>query len=1347
MDLTQKLTDLVRRLEAGDPILIERLFEPRHPFWKRSLRNNIRLLGERRWLGQVPILVLFGLWQRGGHEYRKFLDNRETSAYQDWVRGLVSDAQLWAWLEERQLEDRPDEPLELPTELLGWTQFLHDHDYRQRLVLESGMWVEQMQALAQEQRRQVYRAVSAWVDDGQGIRCGRLAEFYPGAAVKCWQEETMHLVVSWVQVCEHQELFPFLIGVYDHMPQQRERFELGKQTGLFGQGTSESAILQSPQPLERWKQYARRAYPDYMVGDEAIWLEMQTEREGNLALSMEEEAILQEQGMPLLINGRAGSGKSLMLYYRFADYCSYYLKTGRYEAPEYRPLFLTYSSGLVRQAQAKVKKILRVSHLHRAERQFSEDEIRECEVFFSTFQEYLLSCLSPERQEHYQPDKYINFYRFRHRYPHRRDVELAWHTIRTLIKGYEVSDYLDPEGYGELPQADRSVDEQIFEQIYRTIWPGYHRLTTHEGYWDDQDLVRDVLANGTLKPIHPVIFCDEVQDFTRVELSVILCSSPWGQFSLDWRVQSLPYAFAGDPLQTINPTGFRWSVLKNHLHEHIRAHRLPNHPFQMPGIQELGNNYRCNPCITRFSNLVNLWRRVLLNDAEIAPQRPWRPHEQGMPVQTFILQENLTPAELRGMLNSSTGTVCILPCSVGEELDYVRRDPQLPAVFAEELRHNRKPEILQTVTAIKGMEFKKILLYKFGEYYQQNFNRSLQHYAQGNLEEISHRLQYFLNQLYVGITRPIEALAIVDTQTGWQQFWDPAVETHFWLDQLGERQQQWQADPPLLNCPVRGMGIPYWTNENLQEVLRSAVEFLKQGAEEGDLQSLRDAQAFAERAGNPELAQECAAWMSQVAGQYVEAGQQFLRLQALAVPNRTPKREAWECFWRGKAWSALQRYRNEFEGIPDLPDYGPLVDLMTLLETTAKCPAATLFQPVVRVRDWLRPEVSPKQWDATWKDGIQGFFKALEQVVNALETVCPQEAERGAFLEATREALDNSLAFLGQRRPFAAQHSMILGICHFHQQRFAEAIAIWQQGDNKEHALYYRAKAQLEPLPGKVEWLSKDRQDREVVRLWQESGFPLQGEWQEYAKVIVTSLERLKHWPLLLRVLIQLHNWEKLWQTAQAHPQAWQRGHDYELVATLARDSTIGTDWEALERQSPGLRAFVREVLATLEAEHAWLSQRRTLELGLAYERLGHYQDTLKFYSHFTEAKEISARGRSKIRQRWLATHKRYQDFLQSQGRPTEGLAEQLKERQERWGEQIPQAEPELPSWDPWQFPLVELPSPVQGWILQQGRTDGDNPSRPGKQQRLKAEILQALDRLSEEQLQQICTQVQRFIH
>ena len=1363
LGLAYNLATVIKRLENADASVLPQLFDIRYPYWKCSLRHNIRLLGDLRWLDDEPIFVLFGLWPRGGHEYATFLEQRETRDYRNWVRRLVSDEELENWLAEQQQqedEDKSGVPLDLPLALEGWAQFLHPHTCRERLVLESSQWVKQIPALSHDQRRQVYRMVTTLVDDGQGVRYQRLPEFYPGAAVKYWDQEAVHLAFSWVQVQERAERFLFLIGVYNHYPKQQERFQLGTSTGLFGLGVNSPNILRQLLPLETWKRYAIRAYPDYMVGDEEIWLEMQAEVEGNLALSMEEEAILQEKAMPLLINGRAGSGKSLMLYYRFADYCSYYLRIGRDQAPEYKPLFLTYSPSLVRQAQDKVSKILRISHLHRAEQEFSKIDVDQCQAFFSTFHNYLLSCLPAERQEHYQPNTYINFHRFRQRYRYIPgvDIELVWHTIRTLIKGYDISGYLEPEDYLELPQGDRSVEENVFRRVYQGIWQNYHRLTTYEGYWDDLDLARDVLNNGTINPIYPVIFCDEVQDFTRVELSVILCSSPWGQFSLGRNVESLPYAFAGDPLQTVNPTGFRWSILKQYLYEHIQSYLLPNQSFNVPDVRELHNNYRCNPHITRLSNVINLWRRILLNDTHILPQEPWRPDEIGtrFAAQKFILHRDISRLELQRMLNSRISTICIIPCSLGEELDYIERDAELKAIFNDSLNNRLKPAMLQTATAVKGMEFKEIILYKFGEYYQQNFNRDLRHYAQGN---IPLRLLYFLNQLYVAITRPIDTLIILDTEAGWEQFWEPSlkIDANFLLDQLGQHRQQWYTNPSLLASPVNG--VINLRLQDIEDIIRTAVKFLSRGVEANDLQALRDAQSFAHRANAQALVQECDAWIAKIEGRYLEAGECFLNMKDRFLDYRSPKREAWQCFWAGQAWSKLQQYRNEFAEVSDIPDYSPLVDLMVVMQTPAPPQPEMLLSPVVRVRDWLTTDVSPKSWDATWNAGIKGFFEALGLVLKELDKIYSQEVDRKRFVEASCRAWMSTVTFprerwqkyadviaaslrhqkewtlllrvliqrqaweellkTAQAQPQAwlqehdnqlvtvlEQNPDILGqwkdLGKRAQLLFSKVVAVWEQQSKTEHSLYYRAKIELVKPPEQVKWLAKDGQHHKVISLWREQGYSLKDKWQEYADVITASLRHQKEWPLLLRVLIHQRAWEELLKTVQAQPQAWLRGHDYELLSTLARDTT--TNWPELAQRFPKLRAFFREVLTSVEVELGGL-HHRALELGLAYEYLGYYKEALALYRCLTDAESTQGSDREDwqavARQRWLLVHKKYQERLQAQGQPDQRLAEEFHKKQECWGSCISQAELKLPAWHPWTSTFVEKPSPVQGWIIQ----------------------------------------------
>lgn len=63
------------------------------------------------------------------------------------------------------------------------------------------------------------------------------------------------------------------------------------------------------------------------------------------------------------------------------------------------------------------------------------------------------------------------------------------------------------------------------------------------------------------------IYCDEAQDFTRIEIDFILKISSFSNRQIDVvdDVKKLPFVFAGDEFQTLNPTGFSWDSLRGYL--------------------------------------------------------------------------------------------------------------------------------------------------------------------------------------------------------------------------------------------------------------------------------------------------------------------------------------------------------------------------------------------------------------------------------------------------------------------------------------------------------------------------------------------------------------------------------------------------------------------------------------------------------------------------------------------------------------------------------------------------------------------------------------------------------------
>ena len=111
---------------------------------------------------------------------------------------------------------------------------------------------------------------------------------------------------------------------------------------------------------------SRRAYPSIIACDENTWVQVQNSNEANLALSPEEENILESilrssndgPKYPLFINGRPGSGKSTILQYLFSEHLGRHIGLDGSNPLVNPPLYLTYSEQLLKQAKSSVENIL-----------------------------------------------------------------------------------------------------------------------------------------------------------------------------------------------------------------------------------------------------------------------------------------------------------------------------------------------------------------------------------------------------------------------------------------------------------------------------------------------------------------------------------------------------------------------------------------------------------------------------------------------------------------------------------------------------------------------------------------------------------------------------------------------------------------------------------------------------------------------------------------------------------------------------------------------------------------------------------------------------------------------------
>ncbi|RMG35779.1 MAG: hypothetical protein D6732_09040, partial [Methanobacteriota archaeon] len=398
--------------------------------------------------------------------------------------------------------------------------------------------------------------------------------------------------------------------------------------------------------------------------------------------------------------------------------------------------------------------------------------------------------------------------------------ELGWHVIRSYIKGMQqdAGDYMDPEYYKfEIPDRDKSVSVDTFELVYNEVWQRYLEETEQNQLWDDQDLARKILdlsqEQGQAFPNNiarfPIIICDESQDFTKIELEVISRLSLY--FNRDKNaiinyLHRIPIAFAGDPFQTLNPTGFKWETTKSIFYETV-ARSLDIRGARNLDInyKELRYNYRSTKHIVQFCNLVQLIRGNRFRITGLLPQKTWHRTKAHMPV-FFSVDEDVAQT---GLYQAKTATI-IIPCNEGEEIEFIQNDAFLKQLTLDKDSQNTR--VVLSAMKAKGLEFERVILYKFGDYYVQQNLHQLFEEEESNREKLL-PLEYFFNKLYVGASRGQKRVIIVDTPDGHQHLWSKFQDSTF-IESLRTR---YNADMPA-SVQER------WSNKDITTITHGTAE-------------------------------------------------------------------------------------------------------------------------------------------------------------------------------------------------------------------------------------------------------------------------------------------------------------------------------------------------------------------------------------------------------------------------------------------------------------------------------------------------------------------------------------------
>ena len=873
------------------------------PYLKRSMGRQGRLVIEEHRNGDDIVLCLARYLVRGSSEYDKFYKN-PTSYYE---KNKVPVEEI-----EKFLEKRKRSPI-VPKKALSASESAYLSSISSTLhYTEDGTYLESYDWFE--------RISQSWAKDSL-VRYYELIEFG-----KLQENETAvsHPKNSSVKILyryfpEHKCIFliaPINIQKPNDEEDLREREEYKN--------------ILNPEwvDIEEIGRRSRRAYPSIIACDENTWVRVQNGNEANLALSPEEKDILasvlrsNDDGpkYPLFINGRPGSGKSTILQYLFSELLEHHIKLNETNASHNPPLYLTYSRQLLEQARSSVENILTcgAKSLQGDKKLHVDSELLN--KSFRNFREFLLDQLPSEEREKFVPSKYVGFERFRkewegrgsrHPTPEVRNIgpELAWHAIRTFIKGMqdESGTEVDPEFYEiELARDSKSISDASFKLIYKNVWERWYQpFCREEGYWDDQDLVRSVLEHSADKlSRYPAVFCDEAQDFTKIELELIERLSLYSDRALpNYLAKHVPFAFAGDPFQTLNPTGFNWSAMKASFHDNI-AQQIDGSGKLEFNFQELSFNYRSSEQIVKLANLIQLLRAVLLDIRGLRPQQCWTRKEIASPV--WFRYED---ASCKNKIRDQEELVIIVPCQENGELEYVQNDSFL-SDFA--LQNGQISRNILSPARAKGLEYDRVLLYRFGDEASQGVQELLQYIRKPDSDppEIEQRLawEYFLNQFYVAVSRARKRLFIVDSDNARGAFWmfaEPKKQSE--LLELYQNNMEWS--PEALGGIVQGSETSWSADRD--DPLDLAKQFKEQGLAQRDPYLLNRAKSNFKLAERPEEANLCKAKAYEFGEDFMKAGDSFKELGQAD--------DACRCYWAGEGLAAVVDLVSKFPKIANDP--------------------------------------------------------------------------------------------------------------------------------------------------------------------------------------------------------------------------------------------------------------------------------------------------------------------------------------------------------------------------------------------------------------------------------------------
>ena len=532
----------------------------------------------------------------------------------------------------------------------------------------------------------------------------------------------------------------------------------------------------------------------FLLYNKDWWREMEQDQKSNFVLTDSElDLVSSTVEFPLFIRGYAGSGKTTVLQYLFAEMIIHYFRNRLCEKV-LPPVYISYNKELIDNAIDFSDTLFSATAVYKEELKknsisYAVDIKPHMGEYYCVFQKVAEDCIKGTAADtRFVKEKRITFSKFNMMWEKKfgkiRDAKkkygpsLSWHVIRTYIKGWDKDYYMGPSDYAFIGNKNKSVKDTTFSAIYSEVWEKWYKNLLDQGFWDDQDLIRYCLAPGDdsidtyVQEKYSAVFCDEAQDFTRIEIDFILKLSLFSNRTIPDidTIKKIPFVFAGDEFQTINPTGFNWNLLRSYFTERLFAAVGLKDKIEDSKISEpnaLSHNFRSSNSIVKFANRIQLLRAARFGQ-ETQPQEAYF-SRKGAPV--FCLP--IDDAVIKKLAEKKIRL--IIPAREGQTVfEFIESTPLKGKITFTEDGVTTGMTILSPSQA-KGLEYKNVAIFGFrcdDNNTQLKVNELKQWFEKNNMPDDNDiELKYLLSNAYVAATRAENKVYILDDFKNQDSFW------------------------------------------------------------------------------------------------------------------------------------------------------------------------------------------------------------------------------------------------------------------------------------------------------------------------------------------------------------------------------------------------------------------------------------------------------------------------------------------------------------------------------------------------------------------------------------------------